>query len=337
MDRVGRAPGDQLGDRPHGAGGELSAPVVVLVGVLSPPISVRTLLTGWQWGTGTVVALAGEVAVAGWYLVAVRRLAARGRSWSGWRTASFLAGDVLVVVAVQSGLAAYDDQVFAAHVVQHLLLMNLAAICYVLGAPVTLALQSSSRRTQTGLLKVLHHPVVGAVTNPVAVATLTYATMVGYFLTPLYRLSLQHPWFHELTHLHFLVSGTLFWWLVVGLDPSRWRLSHPAKLGVLAVGIPVTAVLGIVLTGAHASIAAQFHTVADTHRGGAILWVAGELTTVAAMGITVFQWMRFEEREAVRADRRLDAGDDAVPSPGDEAVVTDPAGDPAGHGQVVPG
>ena len=282
---------------------------MVHASVLSPPVGVHTLLTGWQWGAGAVVALGVEVAAAVWYLAAVQRLASRGRAWSRWRTASFLAGDVLVVVAVQSGLAAYDDKVFAAHVVQHLLLMNFAAICYALGAPVTLALQSSRRRTQTGLLKVLHHPVVAAVTNPVVVATLAYATMVGYFLTPLYRLSLEHPWLHELTHVHFLVSGTLFWWLVVGLDPSRWRLSHPAKLGLLAIGIPVTAVLGIVLTGAHSSIAAQFHTVADTHRGGAILWVAGELTTVAAMGITVFQWMRFEEREAVRADRRLDAGD----------------------------
>jgi putative copper resistance protein D len=296
---------------------------------LSPPINVHTLLTAWQGGIGAIVALVIEIALAVWYLTAVRRLRARGRHWSPWRTVSFLAGDVLVVVAVQSGLASYDDSVFAAHVVQHLLLMNFAAICYVLGAPVTLALQSSSRGTQTTLLKVLHHPVVEAATNPIVVVSLAYGTMIAYFLTPLYRLSLEHPWFHELTHIHFLVSGSLFWWLVVGLDPSRWRLSHPVKLGMLAIGIPVTAVLGVVLTGAHASVAAPFHTVADTHRGGAILWVAGELTTLVAMGIVVLQWMRFEEREAIRADRRLDAQEDPAPD--------FDAGAPAPQNHVVPG
>ena len=70
---------------------------------------------------------------------------------------------------MQSGLASYDDQVFAAHVVQHLLLMNFAPILFALSAPVTLALQASDRRTQQGLLKVLHHPVVEFVTNPVFV------------------------------------------------------------------------------------------------------------------------------------------------------------------------
>ena len=45
------------------------------------------------------------------------------------------------------------------------------------------------------------------------------------------------------------LEGGLFWWLVVGRDPSRWRLSHPAKLGILAIGIPVTAILGVSLTG----------------------------------------------------------------------------------------
>ena len=61
------------------------------------------------------------------------------------------------------------------------------------------------------------------------------------------------------------------------------------------------------LTGASTSIAPLFHTVGDTHTGGSILWVVGELTTFVAMGIIVFQWMQFEEREAVRADGCLDA------------------------------
>jgi cytochrome c oxidase assembly factor CtaG len=85
----------------------------------------------------------------------------------------------------------------------------------------------------------------------------------------------------------------------------------------------------VTLTGARTSVAPLFHTVADTHAGGSILWVVGELTTLVAMGIVVGQWMRFEEREAIRADRRADAAEAADDALGDARA--EPA-DAAGHG-----
>jgi len=306
---------------------------MLLADAISPAVRVHDLLTTWQTDWLSLVTLAVEVAVAAWYVGATRRLAARGRRWSTWRTASFLAGMALVVVAVQSGLASYDDSVFAVHVVQHLLLMNFAPLLLALAAPTTLALQSSSRRTQRWLLKVLHHPVVEVVTHPAFAVSLAYLTMLLYFLTPFYQFSLEHPLVHDLSHLHFLVSGCLFWWLVVGLDPSRWRLSHGQKLAVLGVGIPVTAILGITLTGARSSIAPLFHTLGDTKAGGSILWVVGELTTLVAMGIVVFHWMRYEEREADRADRRLDAAERAARGTEAETVLVAPED---GAGSTVP-
>jgi putative membrane protein len=285
---------------------------VLLADVISPAVSVHTLLTGWQTDPLSLVTLAIELALAVWYLVSVRRLAARGRHWAPARTACFCVGTVLIIIAVQSGLAAYDDQVFWVHVIQHLLLMNFAPILLALSAPMTLALQASSRPTQMVLLSILHNPVVEFITNPVLVVIAAYGTMLVYFLSPFYNFSLEHPLIHDLTHLHFLVSGCLFWWLVVGRDPSRWRMSYPAKLGFLAVGIPVNAILGVSLTGATVSIAPHFHSLGDTHVGGSVLWVVGELTSLVALGIVLYQWMQYEEREAVRADRRLDAEDVAA-------------------------
>jgi putative copper resistance protein D len=199
--------------------------------------------------------------------------------------------------------------------------MNLAPILIALSAPVTLALQASRRATQERLLRVVHHPVVAFLTHPLVAASLAYLTMIGYFLTPFYGFSLEHPLVHDLSHLHFLVSGCLFWYVVIGKDPSRWRLSFPARLGLLATGIPVTAVIGIALSQARTSIAPHFHTAADTRAGGSILWILGELTTLIAMGILLYQWMRFDEREQARADRRADQAlaeaEGAVSSRGD--------------------
>ncbi|MGH8996807.1 MAG: cytochrome c oxidase assembly protein, partial [Acidimicrobiales bacterium] len=159
---------------------------------------------------------------------------------------------------------------------------------------------------QERILRVLHHPVVSFFTNPLVAVAMVSVTMIGYFLSPFYNFSLEHPVVHDLTHLHFLISGSIFWWVIIGKDPSRRRLSFPVKLGLLATGIPITAVLGLALTGANTSIAPHFHSLADTRSGGSILWIVGELTTLTAMGLLLLQWMRFDEREQVRADRRAD-------------------------------
>jgi putative copper resistance protein D len=296
-----------LGGRAHHRASELTAAIMLLADAISPDVSLHRLLTGVQTDWLSLVSLAIELAFVAWYVVSVRRLSTRGREWSPRRTACFVTGTVLVIIAVQSGLAAYDDQVFWVHVVQHLLLMNFAPIFLALSAPMTLALQASSRRTQGVLLSILHHPVVEFLTHPVVVVVTVYGTMLVYFLSPFYNFSLEHPLIHDVTHLHFLVSGALFWWIVVGRDPSRWRLSFPAKLGFLAAGIPVNAILGVSLTGATASIAPHFHSLGDTHVGGSVLWVVGELTSLIAMGIVLYQWMQAEERVAIRADRRADA------------------------------
>jgi len=306
---------------------------VIPADVLSPGVSLHQLLTGWQLDQPlALVALVLELGTAVLYVVGVRRLAARGRHWSGWRTASFLGATATVVVAVQSGLASYDDSVFTMHAVQHILLMNVAPILYALSAPVTLALQASGRRTQERILRVLHAGAVEAATHPVVVVVFGALTMIVYFVTPFYALSLRHPLLHDFAHLHFLVVGCLFWWLVIGIDPSRWRLSYPAKLGFLATGIPVGVVIGLSLTLAHTSIDPAAHTLADTHAGGALLWVVNELFTLSALAIVGLQWLRYEERVAARADRRSAAAVEDVttrtgrgairlPSPGRAAVV----------------
>ena len=153
----------------------------------------------------------------------------------------------------------------------------------------------------------LHHPVVSFFTNPLVAAAMVYATMIGYFLTPFYNFSLEHPRHPRpdppaLPHLgrDLLVGGhrqgpVALAHVVPGqAGPARDR--HPGHRGAS----------GLALTGANTSIAPHFHTVADTRAGGSILWIVGELTMLTAMGLLLFQWMRFDEREQARADRHAD-------------------------------
>lgn len=273
-------------------------------GLLSPPVRLHTLLAAWQHDWLIVVAAAFEAASIGWYVLSVRRLGRRGRRWSGWRTAAFVGGVLVVVVATQSGLASYDDTNFSAHVVQHLLLMNLAPPLLAMGAPVTLALQASSRSTTTRLLKVLHSPAARLLTHPLLAGGLVVVTMYGYFLTPLYRLSVEKSWFHYYTHLHFLLAGCLYWWPIVGADvlPRRW--GHAAKLGLLFAAIPWSSFLGIAILEMSRPIAPA-HTLADTHAGGGLLWAASELFTVVFALVVFADWAKADLRQAARYDRQL--------------------------------
>lgn len=263
------------------------------------------LLTGWQTDPLSLVVLAIDICVAGAYLQGVRRLAARGRRWSPWRTASFLGGAVVVVVAENSGLSGYSNSVFYIHALQHVLLMNAAPVLFALAAPMTLWLQASDRPLQSFLLRVMHTRIFETLTFPVLVAIVSYTLMLAYFLSSFYTYSEEHPLVNGMTNVVFLLAGCLYWWPVVGLDPSRWKLSFPARLGYLATGIPVTTFLGLGLVSARYSIDPAIHTLADTHAGGGALWVLSELFTLTAMGAVLLQLMHTEERAALRYDRRL--------------------------------
>jgi len=279
---------------------------VLAVGVLSPPVRFRTLLTGWQAEPFALLTSVVLAAATVGYLIGVRRLAHRGRRWSRWRTTSFVAGVIVVILALDSGIASYDRSVFYVHAMGHIALMTAGPVFLALAAPMTLWLQASGRSLHRSLLKILHNPVFELATNPILVASLSYFVMLAYFLSGFYAYSEKHPLVLDLSNVVFVVSGCLYWWPVVGLDPSKWRLSFPAKLGYLATGIPITTFLGLALISARNSIDPSVHTVSDTHAGGGALWILGELYTLGAMGAVLVQLMHSEERAAARHDRRMD-------------------------------
>lgn len=278
-----------------------------------PSPTLRTLVVP---AAVDVVSLVVVVVPAMLYMVGIRRLRVRGRGWRPARTAAFLAGSVVMLLATQSGMARYDTTLFSVHVAQHVLLSMIAPVLLVLGAPVTLALQASGGNTAGGLRTLLRSPAARVITHPV-VATAAFAlSLYVLYLTPLYELSLRHDVVHAWVHLHFVVVGTLFAAVVVGVDPLPARWPHPLRLLLVGLTLPAHAILGLVLLTADEPLAGEWYAavergwggapLADQHAGAAILWGAGELISVGVALVVVAQWMRHSEREARRADLRLD-------------------------------
>jgi putative membrane protein len=301
----------------------VTALVVPIVAVAAPSEpSWDVLVTDWSLD----VAFPLVVAAAAGYVVGVRRLHARGRSWSPARSGTFLSGLAVILIATESGVAAYDRVLFSMHVVQHVLLGMVAPFLLVLGAPITLALQAGSRPAQRTILRVLHSVPARVLTHPLTAWLLFGTSVATLYFTPLYELSLRNGWFHVATHAYFVGAGCLFLAHVVGLDPIPHALGYGARLLYVLVLLPFHTFVGVALLTMNTVIASDWYDgverswgaspLADQRTGAGLLWVSGELFGLLCIGIVVYQWMNAEERAAARHDRRLDAGE-AVAARGD--------------------
>jgi putative copper resistance protein D len=194
----------------------------------------------------------------------------------------------------------------------------LAPVLLALGAPITLALQAGGRATKRMLRHALDTPVARALTHPVTATMLFGATLFVLYFTPLYDLSLRNGVVHAWVHIHFVVVGVLFAEVIVGLDLSRHRTDHLARLGLVMATVPFHAFLGVALLSSTTVLAADWYAgtgrtwggaaLSDQRAGAGILWAAGELFGLVLAGVVLGRWMAHSEREARRHDRLLDAG-----------------------------
>ena len=236
-----------------------------------------------------------------WYLWSVRRLAARGRSWPVARTAAFVVAELLLAVGLLSGLAAHDEN-FGVHTIQHILIGMVAPVFFALSAPITLALQASSRPVQTAIIKVLHSPVGRLLSNPIFTWAFYGASIFGLYFTSLYSITLRNSAVHDLVHAHLIVAGCLFWWPAVAIDPLPRRMSYGVRIGYLLLALPFHTILGMALESQVTPITPTT-PLSELHMGGGLMWIAGEALGLIGTLAVLVQWLRADERAAKRIDR----------------------------------
>ena len=291
------------------------AEVVLAHGVAPTPSSWANVLLAWSIEPHVILPL-----IATWllYRLAVRRVNSvhprnpvpRFRVWC-WN-----GGLLVLFVALCSPIATYDTTLFSVHMVQHILLTLVAAPLLALGAPITLLLRVSSPRTrQKVILPVLHSWPVRVISFPVVTWVVFAAVMWASHFSGLYDASLDNDLVHILEHGIYLFVGLLFWWPVVGSDPSPWRMPHAARVGYLFLGMPQSSFLALAILSAPAVLYPHYETLvrtwgptplADQQLAGGIMWVVGDAIFLIAMIAAIWVWLRAEEREGARLDAKLD-------------------------------
>ena len=239
-------------------------------------------------GPETIVPVAGLVVLALCYLVFAARQRMEPRGWSSWRTAGFLAGAGLLVLALVPALAPLPPGDFRGHMYQHLLIGMYAPLGLVLGAPVTLALRSLPRRHGRVVGRVLHSGASRVLSHPVTALILSLGGLALLYFTPLYTMTTENEVLHHLVHLHFLAAGYLFAYSVAGPDPAPHRPSVPARLVILGVAIAGHALLAQLL---YAGLFVQVPVPAAELRGAAdLMYYSGDIAELLLALALVTTW-----------------------------------------------
>ena len=130
-----------------------------------------------------------------------------------------------------------------------------------------------------------------------------------------HNLALANEMVHDLMHTTMLVSGFLFWWLVIDPKPHRSRLHYGLRilyLGLIVIpntvlGAAITFRSGVIYEG-YALVHQPFglSLIIDQQLGGLILWVVGDMMSILAAGIVMIMWYEKEEAMTNRAKAAYD-------------------------------
>lgn len=159
----------------------------------------------------------------------------------------FLGGLAVVVLAIESGIGAYEKVLFWDHMVQHLMLIMVAPPLLIAGQPITLLMHASRNPLHTWAKRVLRSKAAGFLTWPVFGALAYAVAVAGAHLTGVAGLAESSQALRGAEHAVFLVAGYLLFLPVLGREPVRWRLPYPVRLVILVLLMPVDTFTGLVL------------------------------------------------------------------------------------------
>lgn len=294
--------------------------LIVLLTALSHPSDVALAhggtLTGahdlwnaWSLEPLALTTLAASALVYANGLSKLWRRAGVGHGIRRWQAAAFAGGLVSLFIGLVSPLNTLAAMLFSAHMVQHLVLVVVAAPLLVLGwplLPVLWALPPSHRRRLGLWWRHARSPRTAwrVLTQPMLVLAMHTVVVWVWHLPDLYLAALANDFVHATEHASFLGTGLLFWWSV--LHPAtRSRFGYGSGILYLFAAAMQGGALGALLTFSREPWYPTYTVRAsvwgltaleDQQAAGLIMWVPGGLVYLVAALILFAAWLRAVER-----------------------------------------
>jgi cytochrome c oxidase assembly factor CtaG/putative copper export protein len=291
-----------------------------LLGFPYPPApTVETVVFGFRpdplFFTASLIA-------AALYIIGYIRIRQAGITWPVMRLVSWLGGVSVIIWTTSSGISIYSQVSVGLHMTQHMIMTMLAPILLVMGAPATLALRAikpargNERGPREWLVWFLHSPITRVLTNPFYVFFVYVIGLYGLYMTPMFGWLMGSHIGHVIMQAHFILSGYLFYWVLIGIDPRPRPLPYWGRLLMLLLALAVHGFFAVAMMMGSTPMAVEWYGVvrpdwvtdplADTLLGGQVTWGLGEIPALIVLIAIAVQWSRSDEREAKRKDRQAD-------------------------------
>ena len=238
-----------------------------------------------------------------------------------WRAASFYAGLATILVALLGPIDSLSQKLFWVHMLQHVLLLTLAAPLIVLGAPwmsIWRPFPLGWRRTVAGT--VARSPVWGparaaghALGRPLGAWLAFNLDLLVWHIPAAYDLTLRSTAVHVLEHISFLVFGILLWVQVIGSPPLRTRLTSVRGAYYITATLVVGWLLSLVLAfapkplyPAYAGLARRpggISALTDQQLAAGVMLGLGSVSMMLYVFIALYRWLGQDE-EGGRPRRR---------------------------------
>ena len=272
-------------------------------------------------GTFAPLQLVPLVAMAAAYSIRARTLAERGHPVPIWRQACFGGGIALILIALASPIGHIADELLVVHMVEHLMIGDLAALLVVLGLTGPL-LQPLLAVHWLGWLRALAHPLVAL--------PLWALDFYVWHVPALYQAALTNEWVHALQHACFFGFGVAMWMALLGPLPKPAWFGNGARLTYVIVVRLAGAVLGNVLIWSgsvfypdYASGEAYWHVspLADQGAAGMAMMIESSFVTLGLFAWLFFRAARESEEKQELLDLAAERGFDLDPARAGRAVA----------------
>lgn len=231
-----------------------------------------------------------------------------------WRSLCYYAGLLVLFLALESPLDGLDGRLFWVHMLQHLLIIMVAAPLIILGNPALPLLKAWPLRPRRRVLKLVttrswSHTVVQTVSwlgSPWVVAVIFTADLYLWHWSPLFNLTLQNQGIHDLEHVCFLASALLLWTQVIDQKAVHVRMSYLQRAGYVVVVGAAGNLLAMYFVFVQRPLYSQYATLRprpfgmgalfDQQLAGALMWVPVLFVFALAFSVCLYKWLGEESR-----------------------------------------
>ncbi len=263
----------------------------------------------WDWAFDPPLVLVIDLAI--FYLLGARRTFTpeRKRVAQRWRCASFWASLAILAIALASPIERLSADLFWVHMIQHVLLIAVAAPLFVAAAPWIRLCRCLPLDARRWLARGLCHGERTAplralsrwLGRPVPSFAAFSVVLLGWHLPALFDATLESTTLHAFEHTLFFLTAVLFWKQVIPSAPLHIRLVPAQRVGYLIGGMIVSWALAVVLALAPHALYSHYadlpsrpggiSALADQQLAAGVMWVPGSVTFLIVLFVYVHRWL----------------------------------------------